>query len=286
MKLINYEDLTPELARQGCFVTGMPNAAYHSYEGISKTGLDLVHRSPAHYRYGAKREATRAMHMGTAIHTALLEPDRFEMEYLLLRDVKDRRASEYKQAIKVHDPENVLVSTEADKVAGMQESVFAQEDAANLLRSGGFFEVSAFVEDPDTGILLRCRYDVINAFHEATDLKKTRNASPEEFAKSVYNYRYHVQDAMYSDIYRLITGNDLDAFKFVAVEEDAPHCAMVYELDEESRQIGYQEYRRDLELYAECEMSGNWPGYPEPVQTISLPAWAINRFEDDLEVEL
>lgn len=285
MQTIPYTELTPEIARAGCFVTGMPNSAYHSYEGISKSGLDLIHRSPAHYRYSAPREPSRAMSIGTAIHTALLEPDRFATEYLLLRDVKDRRASEYKQAIKVHDAEQVLVASEADKVAGMQESVYSQPGASEALKAGGFRELSAFVEDPETGVLLRCRYDLIDAFGLATDLKKTRSAAPEEFARSIYNYRYHVQDAMYSHVYELITGEPL-AFQILAVEEEAPHCAMLYTLDEESKRIGFEEYRRDLELYAECERTGEWCGYPDPVQTISLPGWALAKYENEIVEEI
>lgn len=287
MEIINYKDLTPELARKGCFVTEMPNAAYHAYEGISKSGLDVINRSPAHFRYGARREPSRAMVIGTAIHAALLEPETFHNMYVLLRDVKDRRQSEYKAAVKVHGEELVLVSSEADNVAGMQESVRAQPEACKALDTlTGFTELSAFIEDPDTGILLRCRYDGINTFHEALDLKKTRDASPGEFGKSVHNYRYHVQAAMYSHIYKLITGLEMEAFKFLAVEELPPHCAMVYELDEESLQIGHLEYRRNLNTYAECIESGEWPGYDNPVQTIGLPSWAINQFENNVEVEL
>ena len=77
-----------------CFIANMPNDAYHSYpEGISSTGLKAVLRSPAHYKFQAARTPSRAMEIGTAIHTALLEPDRFAADYVLLREVKDRRAS-------------------------------------------------------------------------------------------------------------------------------------------------------------------------------------------------
>src|SRR5690606_39465824 len=66
--------------------TSMSNEEYHSLpDSISKSGLDLIARSPAHYRYAERREPTRAMVIGTAIHAAILEPDVFATEYLLLR---------------------------------------------------------------------------------------------------------------------------------------------------------------------------------------------------------
>lgn len=287
MNIIPYSDLTTELARKGCLVTGMPNEEYHAYDGISKSGLDLIDRSPAHYFFAARREPSRAMEIGTAIHTALLEPDRFSEEYVLLRNVKDRRASEYKAAVKVHGSERVLVSHEADSVAGMQESVMSQPDAKHALSHGfGYKEVSAFIEDPETGVLLRCRYDSLRMDdHKSTDLKKTRNASPEDFAKSILNYRYHVQDAMYSHIYELLTGEPLD-FRFLAVEDQPPHCAMVYTLDEESKAIGFEQYRENLRTYADCLNAGEWPGYADPVQTIGLPAWAIANQENEIVEEI
>lgn len=283
---IPYSELTEERARAGCFVLDVPNEVYHGFAGISKSSLDVLERSPAHLFYGAKREATRAMEIGTAIHTALLEPERFKAEYVLLKDVKDRRASEYKEAVKVHGTERVLVASEADNVAGMQETVYSQREASETLGGEGWRELSAFVEDPETGVLIRCRYDYLRADDVATDVKKTRDARPVEFAKSVYNYRYHVQAAMYSHIFEIITGRPLLLFQFLAVEEQPPHTAMVYDLDPESLQIGFSDYRRNLLKYAECEASGEWPAYDNPRQTLSLPAWAVSQFEDSLEVHL
>src|SRR5690554_8185442 len=73
--------------------TEMSNEEYHDLpDSISKSGLDLIVRSPAHYRFAEHREPTRAMVIGTAIHAAILEPDVFATEYLLLRDITDRRS--------------------------------------------------------------------------------------------------------------------------------------------------------------------------------------------------
>src|SRR5690625_2309598 len=87
------------------FIAGMPNEVYHASPGVSKSGLDKINRSPAHYKFAPEVAQTRNMVLGAAMHAALLEPGLFEQEYLLLRDVKDRRVSAYKEAIKNH-PEN------------------------------------------------------------------------------------------------------------------------------------------------------------------------------------
>lgn len=273
-------DLPPD-----CFIQGMPNEVYHALPGISKSGLDLINRSPAHYKYRAARLPTRAMEIGTAIHTALLEPDRFQSEYMLLKDVKDRRASEYKQAVKVHGSERVLVSKEADNVAGMQEAVYADPRARELLEAPGYCELSAIAGHN------RARFDKLGWLPGtdevfALDVKKTQDARPEAFARSVANYRYHVQAAYYMDVYKQITGHELDAFYFLAVEEDMPHACRVYRLDDEALMIGREEYLRDLDVYHECIDRNEWPAYSSDDEYLSLPGWLLAKYENELDEEL
>lgn len=68
---------------------GLPNAVYHSGVGISKSGLDLIRKSPAHYRAVVtaandnERAPTAAQFLGTALHCLVLEPGEFTKEYTL-----------------------------------------------------------------------------------------------------------------------------------------------------------------------------------------------------------
>lgn len=280
--VIDYGELTPELAAKGCFVAGMPNDEYHKYAGISKSGLDLVDRSPAHYRYREPVERSRAMDIGSAIHCALLEPERFAHDYVLLRETTDRRASEYKQAIKEHPAGNVLVASEADRVAGMQESVYANPSAATLLQQDGWRELSVFATDPETGALIKCRFDLLTVTLVAVDLKKTRDARPDKFSRSVYDYRYHVQEAFYRHVFRCASGFDLPEYRLLAVEEKLPHSSVVYRLDDEAVAEGVRQFRRNLDEYAKCEKSGDWHGYVIDSELLSLPTWVMNQIENEM----
>src|SRR5512143_2802984 len=53
---------------------------YHAAPGYSKSDLDLIARSPAHWKYG-ERVTTPAMRLGAAVHTCVLEPDQWERRY-------------------------------------------------------------------------------------------------------------------------------------------------------------------------------------------------------------
>jgi len=287
MDIYQYPDF-PASTDRPALVLGMPNDRYHSApDQISKSGLDLISRSPAHYFYAAPRDTTRAMEIGTAIHTALLEPERFQKEYVLLKECKDRRQAEYKAAVAIHGSERVLVGHEADSVIGMVESVYAQPVARNWLSKKGYREASLFVRDPVTGVVVRCRYDLLTLDGEIVDLKKTQDARPDAFARSVLNYRYHVQDALYSDAWEWANGQRLSEFRIMAVEENMPHAAMVYKLDETARAEGRRLYREDLNTYAENLKSGEWPSYEcTDNEIISLPDWKVRQIENDLEVNL
>ena len=76
---------------------GISNAAYHAGDGISKSGLDLIARSPLHYfaKYRSpdreRDEPTEAMKLGTAVHSAVLEPESFASDYIVVPADAPRR---------------------------------------------------------------------------------------------------------------------------------------------------------------------------------------------------
>ena len=67
MKILDY---TPGMEIEPpCLILNMPDAVYHSIPfGISKSGLDKIALSPAHYRFDEKTERSRPMVIGAAIH--------------------------------------------------------------------------------------------------------------------------------------------------------------------------------------------------------------------------
>ncbi len=259
------------------FYEDMPNDVYHGSEGISKSGLDLIDRSPAHYKYPKARKSTRNMEIGTAIHAAILEPARFDEEYCIV-DCETRQKPEYKKALKEHGSELTLTKPESVNVLGMRESVHNNHEAMQFLAQNGTAELSCFATDPETGITLRARFDWITNNGVSVDVKKTQDLR--KFAKSVNDYRYHVQEAIYRHVYKLITGDDLQAFYFLAVEEESPHSNMMFLLDDEAREIGEFYFRKNLITYAECLDSGEWP-HKGLNDFIALPYYAFNQYQED-----
>lgn len=265
--------------------TDISNSDYHASHGISNSGLSRIAQSPAHFKYPKAKSSTRAMEIGSAIHCAILEPERYIQDYRVV-ECDARTSSLYKAACKDRDSSLVLTMAEADNVNGMQESAYRNMSAASLLLDTlASRELSVYAKDPETGLLVKCRFDLLTKDLIALDLKKTQDARADAFSRSIFNYWYHRQAAFYSDVLFWATGERLKAWKFLAMEEQSPYACKVYQLDEEAMEIGRVEYRMALDTYAECVESGEWPAYGGDEEVISLPGWAFSKFEDQLEVE-
>lgn len=268
----------------GHYYAGMPNNDYHAHKGsISKSGLDLIDRDPYHYFYQEHKEQTRPMQVGSAIHAAILEPDVFKDQFMMLPEIADRRQPEYKQAVKRYGAGNVFTGADCKNIENIQDAVWSNKEASELLSADGHCELSGFVQDPESGIICRHRFDkYISDGEWAVDIKKTQDVREWKFARSIADYRYHVQDAFYIDQHEWLTGRKLRGIKFIAVEEKYPHKVAVYYLDDISRGIGRKQYRENLNTYAEFIKADKKPENNAPAQIIMLPEYVMRQYEDEL----
>ncbi len=242
----------------------LPNDKYHRMKGVSNSMLGKVARSPAHYQASLDKPSasTRDMEIGTAIHTAVLEPERFAAEYIDT-GCRLRTHEDYKAYAAVHGGDICLTIDEYRHVKGMANSMHADRYIARLLRhKDAQTEVSVFATDPVTGLDVRCRFDlIIPSYGIAADVKKTQDVRPWAWDKAMHTYGYHRQVAYYSDVWEWATGEKLAAMPLLAVEEDAPHACRAKIVGDESLELGRQQYRKLLNAYADCLHRDKWPGY-------------------------
>lgn len=283
---------------------GVDIDVYHSMIGISKSGLDEIERSGAHY-FGnhlnpnrPPRKERAGQLEGTLAHCAILEPDEFGKRYVVTPADAPRRPSEaqwnaknpsaesiasmvwWKDFNQTHAAKRVITAAQYDNAMRQGDSVRALPEVAEAL-GRGTPEVSAFWVDSVTGEPCRCRPDWVAKYGGSgvvlLDVKTFNDASASEFRRQVQRKRYHVQDAFYSDGYELATGLQTLAFIFIVVEDEWPYAANALMLGERSREQGRRDYRRNLNTYAQCRRSGHWPGYGLAIQEIELPEWAITE---------
>lgn len=167
----------------------------------------------------------------------------------------------------------VLTTAEARKVQLMRDSVMAHPFARRLIEADGPCESSVYWTDDEAGELCRARPDKLaqlGATRAVVDLKTT--AHVDEFWRAVDDYRYDVQDAFYTAGCEHHFGERMP-FMFIAVSstrDAGRYPVRVFTLPADLKIRGQDAMRKDLNTYAGCRRTGNWPG----VELVTRPPWA------------
>lgn len=259
------------------------NEEYHAGPGVSKSQLDDIAISPAVYQWRkhapVDEEKLTALDMGTALHCLLLEPDEFETRFIIATEF-NRRTTIGKEAEKAFlddcasTGKTVMTFEEGRKLRLMRESAFAHPDARWLLEQDGFSESSIYWTDKETGEQCRIRPDrYLKNIPAIFDVKKT--ADMIRFSTHAEEFRYYVQDAMYSEAYEE-TFNERPDFLFLIVS-DTIDCGRypvrVQPLEEEWKLAGYEAWHRDLRKFHQCKISNDW----HDMNPIDRPFWAKRK---------
>lgn len=274
MSETNFEDV-------GLF-SRVPFSVYESWPGLRKSRIwTLITATPRHYKWeldNPEEVETEALVFGSAVHAAVLEPDRFEAEYITGGPVNPTTGKTYGRDSKKFQEWAATcggepISQEAyDACLAMRQSVLVHPIAAMLLKAGEA-EVSMRWRDIDTAMQMKGRVDWLVKKNVLVDLKTARSAAPGPFGRQAYILGYHVQAALYFDGLRTITGREPAAPIFIAVEKEPPYCVAVYEIEEEDLELGRAQYRFALERIKACEQANDWPGYSNELLDLHLPSW-------------
>ncbi|EJH2621882.1 exodeoxyribonuclease VIII [Escherichia coli] len=265
---------------------GISNENYHAGPGVSKSQLDDIADTPALYLWRKNTPVdttkTKTLDLGTAFHCRVLEPEEFSNRFIVAPEF-NRRTNAGKEEEKAFLMEcastgkTVITAEEGRKIELMYQRVMALPLGQWLVESAGHAESSIYWEDPETGILCRCRPDkIIPEFHWIMDVKTT--ADIQRFKTAYYDYRYHVQDAFYSDGYEAQFGV-LPTFVFLVASttvECGRYPVEIFMMGEEAKLAGQQEYHRNLRTLADCLNTDEWPA----IKTLSLPRWAKEYAND------
>lgn len=262
------------------YYPGLANDQYHLGPGVSKSQLDLIRKAPSLLQWSKAapedEEKKASLNIGDAVHALLLEPDRFRAEYAIgpkdaPRNTKAGKERWAKFEAGLREGQTVLTADEGHKIELIYGSVMAHPHARWIIEAKGDAEASIYWRDPETGLLCRCRPDKLIRDHGwIVDLKTTADMS--KFSRSVWDYRYHVQDAFYSEGYKQHFGEQPAGFLFLVVStsiECGKYPVRLFCLDIEAKQRGHEEMREDLATLAECEATGTFPA----IETLSLPHW-------------
>ncbi len=261
-----------------------PGVAFDEYRQWPYVNNTLLHiiatRSAAHAKVEMDNPSppTEAMRFGASLHCRVLECDKFPSRYVIAPQV-DRRTKVGKETYAVFESaiggKEILADTDYANI----QNIAAAIERHKIIRfvKQGEAEVCIVWDDKKTKVRCKARLDYLHKEREIiVDVKSTRNASADDFSRSIYTFGYHQQAAWYCDGLRtLLKGEPL--FVIIACEKEPPFGVAGYECHEEIIRAGRNDYQRSLKMYAACMKSGVWPGYHDGVQIINLPKWALEK---------
>ena len=263
---------------------------YFAIGAVNQSLLKEVLRSPAHAKsnMSSPKKPTAAMQLGTAVHSSVLNPDNFDNEVAVTPDInrrtKDGKVA-YEKFLATSKGKAVITRDQAFDCMAIQHSISRSREAMNLL-SADSVEQSYLWQDERTMLTCKARVDALFPVQKKiVDLKTTADASPHGFARSVVKFGYHIQAAFYL---RAASGlqRGIDAVKegwqfyIVAVETSKPYAVASYKLDQRAIIEGDKMIDKALALWAESTLLDEYRGYPDTINTLSLPSWALTEVEE------
>lgn len=265
---------------------------YFDNPALSQSKLKEFKKSPKHYwsKYvdpeRKEEEPTEEMKFGKALHCSILEPDLFKNNYMVIPKIdkrtKDGKA-EYASYMQLSMGKEII-SDENLKDIELMNNVLFSKDSSKLLKCGGLVEHELYWRDNEFDIDCKAKLDVFiqpnNVFKNGVivDIKTTQDATPDVFTRSIDKYGYYNQAAFYCNAVKQIYNTvDLPMFIIIAMEKTSPYEINFFELDNKSIKFGIRENKQLMSKYKECLTTGNYHGYEDKINSISLPAYKLNK---------
>lgn len=276
---------------------------YHAEKDyISASAMKKLKVSPAHFKEEEVEPETDALIFGSAYHSFILEPDKFENEYYIFDDhviceqligdgyKSPRQTKAYKEwetsEMRVIGNKKVITKNIFDTIRSMKEKLMHHPYAKMLLLNGENEQGYSGEIITDVGpINVKFKPDKVNEKKKLIiDLKTTFDASADGFTKHAADLNYHIQASFYSDLMELISGDNMAyTFIFIAQEKKKPYAFNLFECSPQFIAQGRYEYELLLMLYKYCLDNNYWPGYQVWCQNkyglleLKLPAWSIKE---------
>ena len=257
---------------------------YHSgTDRLSSSGAKEILRSPAHYilRYGLQAQRpkpTAAMRYGTAAHLLILEGEQKFREQVAANPGINRRTKagkfEWEDFLAANpklSADMVFSVEEYDSLYWLRDAVLEHPQASHLL---GFGCPEEYIEwdDEETGAPCKALVDWMRP-DSIVDLKTCADASPDGFARAVYNFKYHLSACFYLMGDAAERDGGLKDYYWIAAEKHTNQVA-VYTMDDVARELGASACRKAVRIYADCKKTGDWWSYSPDAVELTSPAWA------------
>ena len=240
---------------------------------VSKSLLWDFNESPYKWRHSTGKEVTKAMDLGTLIHSAILEPETAITDIVSVSPFPDFRTKAAQEWRDDQREMGRMIVTDADiRAASGCEQVFA-EDYAQRFGVGYKSEVAVFAEIGATQI--KGMIDLVpDSLDLLVDLKTTaRIGSLREITNTIISRGYHWQAALYVDLWNAASGEKRNRFVICFIEVTEPYETAWVEVSQELIEAGRAGYMNALAKWQSCVAIDVWPRQHEGITLIEKPAY-------------
>lgn len=252
----------------------MNDKDYSKMQGIRRSDLWTINRSPLHFKYRIEhpQEQTPAMRFGSAYHKYVLERETFFDEYFIIPHV-DKRTKAGREALKMaeeaKDGKIALSEEEFEQIKEMREMLTLDPVTRPYIeaieKGEARTEVAFCWIDKQTGEMCKAKADMI--IDEGTnptiiDFKTCTSCEDGAFQRDLKKYGYLFQAGFYCEGIDFCT-LEKHAFTFIGQEKTPPYAPRVYYLEEAEIDVGKELFHKLLHKFHECRMNDDWRGYEE-----------------------
>jgi hypothetical protein len=297
----------------------LTNEQYHEdTEFVSGSELaSLYFTCPAEYRY-AEREEKQALTFGTNSHALMLEPSRFEAEFVrepspddyegVLRTDIEMRAWLSERGIKGGSGKKADELIEMILATGEKPYLYKQilkdfQEANNdktivsakdwdimqKMRSVLFSveqyrnwfdgaETEVSVFCEIDGYPVKCRFDVMTKSGRIVDYKSAASSKPDDFGRSAHDNGYWLKMALQHDVFTTAYGRDPESVTLLAQCKKSPFIPVAFDLTSAQLDVGRMQYKTALKIMFECRKTNIWPMYGSPVMDLPTPDYLLKRY--------
>jgi hypothetical protein len=246
-------------------IHGLEEAKYRMADGLNQSTLKKVLAvSPFHADYMLKNpEQTPAMALGSALHTLVLEPSKFDKEYAVAPEC-DRRTTEGKHIWNLFTSEigerKPIKSADYDDMLGMKASVgnlFESQHGKRYVESAFFSEILV-TEGEFKGKRVRLK-GKLDCYHEREDSVTIKDLKTVADISNINGASYHsnwaIQSGMYKDALEFAIKKPA-AFVYVCVGKEKPFDCRVAKCTQEMLAKGTLEYGKAIHMWLNWEAMG------------------------------
>ena len=262
-----------------------PDALYHSIYAINSSMVMRAYRS-LYTVVNYKEVQTKAMIFGSAVHLAVLQPEKFKKRVVEKPKFTGKGAREAAKEFETNSKNLIVLSTEEFEKAQLIAEAVRKNQRAQELLTGCIFESAGYLPIELAGEhapkLIKIKPDARDIKNRRIiDLKTTKDASYDAFSASVVNYLYHLQAAFYLWVANRIeeyfeTGIEYTDFYWIAVEKEFPFQTAVYHASPEFLRIGAYEWDATFIRIAKAFEKNEFPSYEGG--ELLPPAWFSKKY--------